>query len=335
MESDSNNHLTYEEWQGDCKFWQHAVCGSAAGVMEHLALFPLDTLKTRLQCGWCYCRKLAATPALDSLNGISTMSVPRSQLYQNLFRGCNVIAVGCIPAHIMYFSVYETMKKHGSVGVAGAMATLCHDVVLTPADVIKQRLQIGTYRDSLQCLRQIIQNEGVRSLYRSLSVTLFMNVPYHALLVTVNEFLMRMYPMKKDSNNMYAYFLYAGANRSFKFTPSHRITRNVHVDGVPLLLFVLCTALCIGGAAAGALTNPIDVIKTRLQTQGCKMGKNANSETLYSNPIEATKMVYRLHGFRGFWKGTTTRVGICIPAAAICWGTYATLKNLLVRFDRS
>lgn len=301
MESDSNNHLTYEEWQGDCKFWQHAVCGSAAGVMEHLALFPLDTLKTRLQCGWCYCRKLAATPALDSLNCISTMSVPKSQLYQNLFRGCNVIAVGCIPAHIMYFSVYETMKKHGSVGVAGAMATLCHDVVLTPADVIKQRLQIGTYRDSLQCLRQIIQNEGVRSLYRSLSVTLFMNVPYHALLVTVNEFLMRMYPMKKDNNNMYAYFLYAG----------------------------------IGGAAAGALTNPIDVIKTRLQTQGCKMGTNASSETLYSNPIEATKMVYRQHGFRGFWKGTTTRVGICIPAAAICWGTYATLKNLLVRFDRS
>lgn len=285
--------------------------------MEHLALFPLDTLKTRLQCGWCYCRKLAATPALDSLNCISTMSVPKSQLYQNLFRGCNVIAVGCIPAHIMYFSVYETMKKHGSVGVAGAMATLCHDVVLTPADVIKQRLQIGTYRDSLQCLRQIIQNEGVRSLYRSLSVTLFMNVPYHALLVTVNEFLMRMYPMKKDNNNMYAYFLYAGmcymctwtlcvlttpgaissatgANRSFKFTPSHRITRNVHFDGVHLLLFVLCTAfLCfmlqpcnsfvgIGGAAAGALTNPIDVIKTRLQTQGCKMGTNASSETLYS-----------------------------------------------------
>lgn len=300
MESDASATLNYEEWQGDCKFWQHAVCGSAAGVMEHLALFPLDTMKTRLQCGWYHCRKLASTPALDS-SCLATSAKPKSQLYQNLFRGCGVIAVGCIPAHVMYFSVYEAMKKTNSVGLAGAMATLCHDVILTPADVIKQRLQLGTYKSPLKCIYHVIRNEGFRSLYRSLSVTLFMNVPYHALLVTVNEGLIRMFPAREGRSSIYGYFLYAG----------------------------------IGGAIAGALTNPIDVIKTRLQTQECHMNGPSPCKPIYKNPIEAVTMVYRKEGFRGFWKGTGTRVGICVPAAAICWGTYATLKSLMVRFNHS
>lgn len=301
MESDHDDRLNYEEWQGDCKFWQHAVCGSAAGVMEHIALFPLDTLKTRLHCGWCHCKTNTAVPAVDRVRRFSVLCIQRSQLFQNLFRGSSVIAVGCIPAHIMYFSVYEATKKYAGVTTSGAMATLCHDIVLTPADVVKQRLQLGTYRSSLYCFQHIIRNEGIQALYRSLSVTLFMNVPYHALLVTVNEFLIKMYPRKKNSNSIYTYFLYAG----------------------------------IGGAIAGALTNPIDVIKTRLQTQGYQMTGPNSYKPQYRNPMEAVRLVYRDHGFRGFWRGTITRVGLCVPAAAICWGTYASLKNAMVRFNES
>ncbi len=37
----------WEEWKADIPFWHHAVAGSAAGMMEHVAMYPLDTVKGR------------------------------------------------------------------------------------------------------------------------------------------------------------------------------------------------------------------------------------------------------------------------------------------------
>ena len=37
----------WEEWDGRSKFSHHVLAGSCAGVMEHVALFPLDTLRVR------------------------------------------------------------------------------------------------------------------------------------------------------------------------------------------------------------------------------------------------------------------------------------------------
>ncbi|CDR94061.1 Mitochondrial carrier protein, putative [Babesia bigemina] len=353
MESDDGSPLLYEEWNGrsqqgltalpgDCKLWQHALCGSAAGVMEHLLLFPIDTLKTRLQCGWCKPRWAARvetpTAALESKRNVCSMSTTKSRFYQNLFRGCSAMAVGCIPAHVFYFTMYEALKKSGNAPIAGACATLCHDVVLTPADVIKQRLQLGLYRGSWHCLKHVVTHEGIQSLFRSLSVTLFMNVPYHTILVSVNDFLLRTHPGGRDRCGIATYFLYAGERpvSCVQITTKH--TRVC--DGARLRLS------CIGGAVAGALTNPLDVIKTRLQTQGCYLEAEAASKTRYKvgeaylahvtwgqNPIDTARAIYRQHGFRVFWRGTGTRMMLCVPAAAISWGTYATLKNIFSRLN--
>ncbi|GBE60754.1 mitochondrial carrier superfamily protein [Babesia ovata] len=74
-----------------------------------------------------------------------------------------------------------------------------------------------------------------------------MNVPYHTVLVSVNDFLLRTHPGGRDKCGVATYFLYAG----------------------------------IGGAVAGALTNPLDVIKTRLQTQECYLDAETASKTRY------------------------------------------------------
>ena len=37
------DHLRIE--YQDIPFWRHAVAGSAAGIMEHVAMYPLDTVK--------------------------------------------------------------------------------------------------------------------------------------------------------------------------------------------------------------------------------------------------------------------------------------------------
>ena len=63
------------------------------------------------------------------------------------WKGANVIASGCIPAHASQFVIYERLKEylqfnneqfsvHTTMGI-GAASTLAHDFFQAPADVIK------------------------------------------------------------------------------------------------------------------------------------------------------------------------------------------------------
>ena len=104
--------------------------------------------------------------------------------------------MGCIPAHALYFSSYEAVKalflsnpsetqNLGPLGsaVAGATAAFCHDLVMTPADTVKQRLQLGHYNGTLNAVQSILKTEGPAGLYRSFPITLLANLPYGALAV--------------------------------------------------------------------------------------------------------------------------------------------------------
>lgn len=62
-----------------------------------------------------------------------------------------MLALGCIPAHAFYFSIYEQARQ--SIGTSnnqnyykyifvGVTSSLFHDLVMTPTEVIKQRLQL-------------------------------------------------------------------------------------------------------------------------------------------------------------------------------------------------
>jgi len=78
----------------------------------------------------------------------------------------------------------------------------------------------------------VVKKEGGLSLYRGYPITLLMNVPQAAAIVSVNETLKVMY-RPKDGHNVFSYFLCAG----------------------------------IAGSIAATMTIPLDNIKTRLQTQ--------------------------------------------------------------------
>jgi len=101
-------------------------------------------------------------------------------------------------AHAAYFGIFELSKEfleidhdreHHPVKAAlcGAVAAISHDVVMTPFDTIKQRMQLGQYRSILHCAGSLIRAEGPRALYLSFSTTLMMNIPYGCILVPINE----------------------------------------------------------------------------------------------------------------------------------------------------
>lgn len=59
-----------------------------------------------------------------------------------------------------------------AAGLTGAFATFFHDLILTPADMIKQRIQLSGSNKCLECAKTIFKNEGLVSFYRSLPITL-------------------------------------------------------------------------------------------------------------------------------------------------------------------
>lgn len=107
---------------------------------------------------------------------------------------------------------------------------MTHDFFITPADAIKQRMQLCKNLTFRKALSDIRSEGGNRALFRSYAVTLSMNMPYAAVVVCVNENL-KTHVQPWDRANPHAWYFFCAG---------------------------------IAGGAAAFATNPFDVVRTRL-----------------------------------------------------------------------
>lgn len=325
----------WEEWDASTPLWKHAAAGSCAGVMEHIGMYPLDTVKTHMQA----LRPGGARTLSSVIQTIVAESGGRG-----FMRGASSIVIGCVPAHIALFTSYEYVKGRlltdddghapARAALCGATATLCHDAILTPMDVVKQRMQLGVYRNAGDCLRSVIWREGLWGLYRSMPTTLAMNVPFGSILVASNE-------------------------STKQFMGIRQLGRRRPDDSRSLLPWYFLAA-GLSGAVASALTQPLDVVKTRLQTQDCLVTDPAATsrpsveaacarqtaaassaagglaeayrQPKYAGFLEAVRTIVREEGWLAFYTGVMPRMLHAVPSAAMCWGTYEVVKSLLAEY---
>ena len=272
------------------------VAGAAAGMVEHLSMYPIDTIKTRMQA--------LSQPGAQLSNStlLALRTVVRREGMLGLYKGFNAMAWGVGPAHAVYFATYEGAKEalggnqpgHQvlATGAAGALATVAADAVMTPLDVVKQRLQLANtpYKGMLDCFVKMLKHEGPGAFYRSYQTTLVMNIPFTAVHFAT-------YESSKLSLNM-----------------------GEEDEGIGVQM----TAGGLAGGAAAAITNPLDVAKTRLQTEG------VSSKTRYGGGVSGVlRQIYREEGLGGLMRGLRPRVMFHVPAAAVCWATYEYGKALL------
>lgn len=294
-------------------FYKHMFAGSMAGIMEHCGMFPFDTIKTHMQ---------ASQTKLGFFRTMKTLY--QQEGFLKMWKGANVIASGCIPAHACYFTTYEVAKERFGIddgnthfmisGCIGALATISHDAFLTPSDWIKQRMQL-TRMGTLEWIRDTIKNEGFRALYKAYPITILMNIPFAFVIVSANENI-KVYAKPKIQKHPLPYYF------GWAF---------------------------IAGWIAGFATNPLDVVKTRLQTQNhcscvedkgldlnvedCKNPVDQTLKLKYKNVKHAIGKVFREEGMSGFMKGSIPRMCIVAPGWAISWGTYEMFKSFLIKDD--
>lgn len=311
----TKDSFEWEEWDGSTPFWQHAVAGSCAGVMEHVAMYPVDTVKTRMQA-------LPSSPGASSPGALQVLrTVVQEQGAAGLMRGCFAIGIGCIPAHVGLFCTYEVAKarlmdmenvEHQPIHAAacGAMATVVHDMIITPTDVVKQRLQLGCHRNTFDCIKSVWRQEGLIAFYRSLPTTLLSECPFHGVLVATNESLKVLLNLESR-----------GCSDRDQ-GPKAAIGWHFFSTG-------------ISGMFAAVITQPLDVVKTRLQTQGiaaqmdAESAENSARQVRYRGMLSAARLIHQEEGMRGLFRGTVPRLLFAAPSAALCWGTYEVVKTLL------
>ncbi|XP_076624295.1 mitoferrin-1 isoform X1 [Colletes latitarsis] len=270
----------------------HMIAGAFAGIMEHCVMYPLDSVKTRMQ---------SLTPGPGGGGGVLKVLITmiREEGILRPIRGMSVMVVGAGPAHALYFSCYEFIKNKLSssrapneinltiYGTAGALATLLHDGVMNPAEVVKQRLQMynSPYRNVRTCIKSIYKSEGVFAFYRSYTTQLVMNIPFQVI-----------------------HFMTYETSQAI-MNPKHTYSPALHVVSGGL-----------AGAVAAAITTPLDVCKTLLNTQN---GIHAQGM------VDAFKKVYLFGGIPGYFRGIQARVMYQTPATSFCWSAYEFLKYLL------
>jgi solute carrier family 25 phosphate transporter 23/24/25/41 len=182
-----------------------------------------------------------------------------------------------------------------------------HRFCVYPLDTLKFRLQCETVKGGLKgnalllaTARKMLAEGMMRTSYRGVTMGLIGMFPYSAI-------------------DMYTFDFLKGV-----YTKHHARWSGRHEeDSKPGNL-----ATGIIGATSGAfgatVVYPLNVVRTRLQTQGTVMHK-----ATYTGVVDATRKTIQNEGVRGLYKGLTPNLLKVAPALSITWVVYENAKKAL------
>lgn len=218
-------------------YFRALASGGVAGVVVDVVLFPIDTVKTRLQ---------------------SEAGFWKSGGFRGVYKGLAPAAAGSAPTAALFFCTYESLKKYLSNAsgnqhlpvvhmISASIAEVVACFIRVPVEIAKQRRQallVSSDQSAFKILYNSVKSEGIRrGMYRGFGSTIMREIPFAFIQFPLWEY--------------------------FK-------SNWTEVTGLPLtpLSVALCGAVA-GGISAG-ITTPLDVAKTRImlshQVGGKRLG---------------------------------------------------------------
>ncbi|RLN17348.1 mitochondrial carrier C12B10.09 [Panicum miliaceum] len=222
-----------------------SIAGGTAGVVVETALYPIDTIKTRLQAA----------------RGGSRIE------WKGLYSGLAGNLVGVLPASAIFVGVYEPTKRKLLETLPENLSAVAHFTAGAIGGIAASLVRVPT--------------EGYGSF-------LLRDLPFDAIQFCIYEQLRIGYKLvaKRELND-----------------PENALIG------------------AFAGAITGAITTPLDVMKTRLMVQG--------QGTQYSGIVNCAQTILREEGPRAFLKGIEPRVLWIGIGGSIFFGVLEKTKSML------
>ncbi|KAG9770777.1 hypothetical protein KCU88_g6557, partial [Aureobasidium melanogenum] len=214
--------------------------------------------------------------------------------------------------------------------VAGGVGGMTAAALTSPLDVLKTRLQSDFYQaqlkelhskqplpqkttllslprsayfhlaETVQILRSIYQHEGFRALFRGLGANLVGVVPARSI----------------------NFYVYGNGKRILNdyFNP----------EGRENVWSIHLAAAATAGIVTGTATNPIWLVKTRLQLDKNNASHDPTRGRQYKNSWDCIKQTVRHEGIRGLYRGLTASY-LGVTESTLQWVMYERMKLALTR----
>ncbi|OJJ41800.1 hypothetical protein ASPWEDRAFT_102630 [Aspergillus wentii DTO 134E9] len=250
------------------------IAGGTGGTCGDMLMHSLDTVKTRQQGDPSF------PPKYTSMTSSYSTIYRQEGVLRGLYGGAIPALYGSFPGTVIFFGVYEfTKRRLLDAGInpnlaylsGGFFADLAASIVYVPSEVLKTRLQLQgrynnphfnsgyNYRSTSDALRTIVRQEGFPALFYGYRATIYRDLPFSAL--------------------------------QFAFYEQERRIAKEWVGSRDIGLGLEILTAATAGGMAGVMTCPMDVVKTRIQTQ-----QNPPESTSSSKP--ATENAHPKEGSR-------------------------------------
>ncbi|KAF8474656.1 mitochondrial carrier domain-containing protein [Kalaharituber pfeilii] len=285
----------------------HFASGLSSGALAAFLLQPADLLKTRVQ--QAPPRASLLTTVRNILNGPAPI--------QTLWRGTVPSVIRTSVGSALYFATLASIRErlatdsqhaatqrsvsrgqHSSTLVqlsptanllSGAFARASVGFVVMPITILKVRFEsdLYKYRNLYSASASILRTEGIAGFFRGWGATAVRDAP---------------------NAGLYLFFYEAGKkNLSFLFTD----TQHTALSGTTAT-WINMVSSAFAGAAATAVTNPFDTLKTRLQVLPGE----------YTNMWTALRRILREEGARRLFDGLGLRMARKAVSSSLVWTGY-------------
>eukprot|EP01039_Chlorochromonas_danica_P006286 gene6286-6931_t len=248
--------------------------------------------------GGCRALSRALTYPFDTIKTLEQSDASLRPKKVKYFRGLVLSVVSAIPANAFFFVTYyyldqlahclaalqiltASLSELGEKMVISLIATLPQNAMKIPAEVIKQRAQIQPEIPLWHLIEETIEKEGWQGFYVGSGAQLLRELPYNAFQMVLFD-VFRGLPV---------------VTASFASWDST-------VEAALLGL--------VAASLAAVLTQPADVVKTKLMTAPVESHHHTSSSSWMMNQpfLRACWEVYRSSGLGGFFAGLLPRLAI-------------------------
>nr|XP_055038460.1 mitochondrial glutamate carrier 1 [Misgurnus anguillicaudatus] len=287
------------------------INGGIAGLIGVTCVFPIDLAKTRLQ------NQQNGSSIYTSMYDCLSKTI-RSEGFFGIYRGAAVNLMLVTPEKAIKLASNDFFRHQLSKDgqkltlikemVAGCGAGTCQVIITTPMEMLKIQLQdagrieaqrklIGHQRrgggakvslvkspTALQLSRDVLKDRGLAGFYKGLGATLLRDVPFSVI----------YFPLFANLNSL-------GRRNADGSAP----------------FYISFLSGCIAGCTAAVAVNPVDVIKTRIQSM-----TRGSQEDTYSGVKDCLSKILRNEGPAAFLKGAYCRALVIAPLFGIAQVVY-------------